>query len=279
MPNPKVSLIIAFYKDLEALELIFDALRRQTYKNFEVVVAEDNNSPTTQAFLAKQKGLEIVHIYQPDIGRTKAAAQNKAVCASTGDYLIFIDGDCIPYSTFIDGHVFFSAPKRVMSGRRVNLPEDLSRQLRRGLLSSNTLENKFWWYSISNLMRSKGTHYEQGFYVKPGGLLYNTILNVKSRNLQILGCNFSCYKKDFIAINGFDESYGLSMLGDDTDLNWRFIDYGAKLRSCKNIANMFHLHHDRPKYDYDYEADVRRFNERKANHQYFCDQGINQYCS
>ena len=86
MPSPKVSIIIAFYKDLEALNLIFEALRRQTYKNFEAVVAEDNDAPETKQFLSEQTGLEIVHICQPDIGRNKATAQNKAVCAATGDW-------------------------------------------------------------------------------------------------------------------------------------------------------------------------------------------------
>ena len=277
MSNLKVSLIIAFYKDLEALELIFNALRHQTYKNFEVIVAEDDEAPETKSFLAKYNDLDIVHVSHPDVGRTKAVAQNKAVCASTGEYLIFIDGDCIPYSTFIEGHLTLSAPKRVMSGRRVNLPEDLSSQLRQGLLSSGVLEKQFWRYSISNLMWKKGTHYEQGFYFNPKGFIYNSIINSKSRNTQILGCNFSCHKKDFIAVNGFDESYGASILGDDTDLNWRFVDYGATLCSCKNIANLFHLHHERPTYTYDPTEDLRRFNERKAAHLFFCEQGINQY--
>ena len=40
----RVSIIIAIYKDLEALQLIIDSLKRQSYTNFEVIVAEDNNS-------------------------------------------------------------------------------------------------------------------------------------------------------------------------------------------------------------------------------------------
>ncbi|WP_455206354.1 glycosyltransferase [Kaarinaea lacus] len=279
MQNLKASLIIAFYKDLEALGLILEALRRQTYKNFEVVIAEDNDSPHTKEFLTKQTGLEIIHTYHPDVGRTKAAAQNKAVCASTGEYLIFIDGDCIPYTTFIEGHIQFSAPKRVMSGRRVNLPERISTRIRQGSISPNKLEKYFWWYVMSNLMWRKGTHYEQGLYFNPKGAFYNSLIETKSRNTQLLGCNFSCYKTDFFAINGFDESYGLSILGDDTDLNWRFIDYGAQLKSCKNIANIFHLHHARPKYNYDPSEDLKRFNERKAAHLYCCEQGISQHCT
>ena len=274
----KVSIIIAFYKDLEALNLIFNALRRQTYNNFEVVVAEDDQAPETEDFLAAQQGLEISHIHHPDIGRTKAAAQNKAACAAQGEYLIFIDGDCVPFSTFIEGHITHSAPKRVMSGRRVNLTDKLSYKLRQGTLSSQQLENNYISYALRYLIWHKNVHYEQGFFLNPNSLFYKHFFNRRNRNTQILGCNFSCFKKDFIAINGFDESYGLSILGDDTDLNWRFADYGAELRSCKNIANLFHLHHKRPTYDYDPSEDLKRFNERKAAHQYFCEHGVNQYC-
>lgn len=34
----KVSIIIAVYKDIESLNLIIEALKTQTYKNFEVIV-------------------------------------------------------------------------------------------------------------------------------------------------------------------------------------------------------------------------------------------------
>jgi len=273
----KVSIIIAFYKDLQALDLIFKALRRQTYKNFEVVVAEDNDAPETKTFLSAQSELEIVHVYHPDTGRTKAAAQNKAVCTATGEYVIFIDGDCVPFSTFIEGHVAYSARKRVMSGRRVNLPDHLSRRLRQGTLSADHLEQHYLWYTLRYLMWDKEVRYEQGFYARPHGFAYRLLSSTRKRNTQLLGCNFSCFRDDFIGINGFDESYGLSILGDDTDLNWRFADYGAEIKSCKNIANLFHLHHSRPSYDYDPSEDLRRFNQRKAAHQFFCEHGIDQY--
>lgn len=274
----KVSLIIAFYKDLAALGLILDAMRRQTYQNFEIVVAEDNDAPETRNFLAQHDDLSIIHNQHPDIGRTKAAAQNKAVCAATGEYVVFIDGDCIPYSTFIEGHVKLSQAKTVISGRRVNLPGTLSAKMRDKKLSFERLEHHYTWYAARYLIWEKESHYEQGFYFNPEGHFYKNIIARRKRNTQILGCNFSCYKQDFVAINGFDESYGLSILGDDTDLNWRFADYGASIKSCKNVANVFHLHHKRPVYDYDFREDLRRFNERKSAHLYFCEQGINQYC-
>ncbi|WP_294923770.1 hypothetical protein [Sulfuricurvum sp.] len=46
-----------------------------------------------------------------------------------------------------------------------------------------------------------------------------------------------------VAINGFDEGYGETSLSDDTDLDWRFRAAGLKIKSCKNVANQFHLWH------------------------------------
>ena len=54
----KASLIIAVYNDLEALGLILDALKTQTYKNFEVIIAEDGNSSEMKEFISKVKDLE-----------------------------------------------------------------------------------------------------------------------------------------------------------------------------------------------------------------------------
>ncbi len=65
----------------------------------------------------------------------------------------------------------------------------------------------------------------------------------RKRNTSLIGCNFSCFKDDMMAINGFDESYGESSLPDDMDIDWRFRAYGLELYSCKNVANTFHLYH------------------------------------
>ena len=276
----KVSIVIAFYKDLEALELILEALTRQTYSNFEVVIAEDNNDTDTITLVNRfRRKLDIIHSSHEDVGRTKAAAQNKAICKATGEYLVFIDGDCVPYSTFVEGHVVLSEKKKVLSGRRVNVDASLSSAMRKKQLKTSSFEKYYLFYVLTDLIWHKKTHYEQGFYVKPYGMLYNKFIAKKKRNVQILGCNFSCFKEDFVAINGFDESYGLSILGDDTDLNWRFIDYGAVIASCKNVANVFHLDHKRPSYlDFDPSEDLARFNKVKAAHKFYCDQGLDQYC-
>ena len=114
-----VSIIIAVYKDIEALELILEALKRQTYKKFEVIVAEDNDAEEMKECISKySQDLQIRHTYQEDRGIRKTRSLNNAILDSRGEYLIFIDGDCIPYSTFVEGHVTLAEKDYIVSGRR-----------------------------------------------------------------------------------------------------------------------------------------------------------------
>ena len=153
----KVSLIIAVYKDVEALGLIFDSLAYQTYKNFEVVVAEDGDALEMQNFIcdAKEKyAFEILHTTQEDRGVRKSRSQNNGVKASRGEYLIFIDGDCILYSNFIENHLALSGEKNIVTGRRVNVGPRYSSMLRERKISSQWLEEHFVRkYSLSKRMR------------------------------------------------------------------------------------------------------------------------------
>ncbi|MGI6723309.1 MAG: glycosyltransferase [Arcobacteraceae bacterium] len=139
----KVSLIIAVYKDIEALSIIIEALKMQTYTNFEVVVAEDGNSKEMQKFISTITDLDIKHTTQEDIGIRKSRSVNNGILASSGEYLIFIDGDCVPYSTFIESHLSLAENGYILSGRRVNLGPKYSQKLRQKEISPINLENSF----------------------------------------------------------------------------------------------------------------------------------------
>jgi glycosyltransferase involved in cell wall biosynthesis len=269
----RVSLIVAVYKDVEALSLIIDALKMQTYKNFEVVVVEDGESDEMQNYVSFIKGLDVKHTRQEDIGVRKARSQNNGVIASCGEYLIFIDGDCIPYSTFIEGHVKLAQKGCVLTGRRLNLPQNLSSQIRAKTLSVYEIEKNLWRYSF--LLFDKEARFRQGIYLNPDKFFYK-LFSKKARATAVLGCNFSCFREDMVAINGFDESYGESAVSDDMDLDWRFRAYGLELRSCKNVANVAHLWHkahDRG----DPSAQVALMREREKERKFRCEKGLNTH--
>lgn len=271
----KVSIIVAVYKDIQALDLIIKALEHQTYKDFELVVAEDNNAEAMQKYIDSIKTITIKHTAQEDMGVRKARSQNNGVLAAEGELLIFIDGDCIPYTTFVEAHVALAERGTVRSGRRLNLPADLSVAMREGKLLPLELEKSFWRYA-PKLLIDKESRFKQGIYFNPKGWIYRIFIERQKRSSAILGCNFACFRSDMIAINGFDESYGESAVSDDMDLDWRFRAYGLKLKSCKNAANVFHLHHrahDRG----DATAQVALMREREAKQEYICELGLNTH--
>ena len=127
----RISIIIAIYKDLEALQLIIDSLKRQSYTNFEVIVAEDNNSKEVADYINSISDIDVRHTTQEDVAIRKSRSQNNAILKSTGEYLIFIDGDCVLYKDFISSHVYLSAKDTVLAGRRVNLGPVVSRLIRK----------------------------------------------------------------------------------------------------------------------------------------------------
>ncbi len=276
--NLKVSLIVAVYKDIEALDLIVQNLKRQTYKNFELVVAEDNNADEMKEYITAIEGLEVKHTFQEDRGIRKTRSINNAILASEGDYLIFIDGDCIPYSTFIESHVRFSQQGYILSGRRCNLGPRYSAMLRQHKISPYQLEKSFIWRYPFIAYDAIEKHAEAGVYLNPDKFFYRAFFKKRKRTTSLLGCNYSCFKKDMLAINGYDEGYGESSVGDDTDLQWRFQQLGLKIKSVKNVANMFHLYHSRSFRDFSLnDIEYKKMLINKSEGNYKCAQGLDKH--
>ena len=271
----KVSVIVAVYKDIESLDLIVQALKKQTYTNIELVVAEDNNSQDMKDYISSIDGLEVKHTYQEDNGVQKARSLNNAILASSGEYLVFVDGDIIPYTTFIDGHVSLSERGKVLSGRRLNLNAKLSKDMRSGKIKSWNLEKNIF-VSAFSLIFDRNARFEQGIYINPRGYIYNKFIKNRNRNVSLIGCNFSCFKDDMLTINGFDEGYGETSFADDMDLEWRFKAYGLSIKSCKNVANTFHLDHKKQN-NPQLVKFKKRFEENKKSLKYVCEFGLNTH--
>ena len=240
----KVSVIIPTYKDTVALKLILDAFEYQTYKDFEIVIAEDDNSIETKNLLNSCKyGYVIKHYFHEDNGNRKPKAVNSAIKMSEGVYIIFIDGDTIPYSTFIENHVELSEKNTCLCGRRVNLGDKVSRELRENKISALYIERhylKLYPYLFNDNIR----HYEQGFVFKPNKFI-EKLINKMNKNKTILASNFSCYRDKLMEVNGIDESLPYAPSRDDYDLQWRLEYIGVTMRSCKYCANLLHLNHSR----------------------------------
>ena len=94
----RVSLIITTYNRPESLILVLNSIENQTIVPQEVIIADDGSTVETKEIIVKfqkDSDLNIIHSWQEDNGFRAAKSRNKAIAKSSGDYIIFIDGDII----------------------------------------------------------------------------------------------------------------------------------------------------------------------------------------
>jgi len=265
----KTSLIISFYQKIEYLKLVLAGLERQTERMFEIIIADDgsDSSVVNQVEeLTKEISFRVIHVLQEDKGFRKNKILNSAIVSSNTNYLIFIDGDCVPHSRFVEEHLNYKNEKTCLTGRRVNLSQKFTNKLTIEKVRENYLEKNFHSMIIDGLF-GKSDYVEKGFYVKNNFLRKQ--FNKKQRGL--LGCNFSLFKEDLLSINGFDERYEAPSIGEDSDVQFRLKLNGVRIRSLNNIAIQYHLYHKlqpRP------QKNLNLFNKVKAEKEFFTLFGI-----
>jgi glycosyltransferase involved in cell wall biosynthesis len=248
--HPHLSLIIAVYKNIAALDLIFKSLERQSFKTFEVIVAEDNDEVDMFNFIKnarKTHDFTIKHITQPDNGFRKCKALNEAIRQSETDYLVFIDGDCLLHPKFLEEHFKNKENKTALWGRRVMLSERLTEKIYR------STEGEHPDLNFINLLLHNCKRLDAALYLP-------FLPAKKTQKAAIWGCNWSIHKTDLEAVNGFDEDYEQAGIGEDTDVEWRLLAQGIVLKKIKNRAIQYHLHH---KTHYSDTAEVESILEKK----------------
>ena len=92
MRQPLLSVIITTYNEPDWLELCLESYRRQTNRNFEIIIADDGSSCETKDVINSFPDIISEHIWQPDNGFQKTKILNKAITASKSNYLLFTDG-------------------------------------------------------------------------------------------------------------------------------------------------------------------------------------------
>lgn len=246
--KPKASLIIAFYNNITCLELIFKALVQQSEMDFEVIIADDGSKQEAIDYINKNKDnypYKITHLWHKDKGFRKNRIVNHAVIKSNSDYIIIIDGDCIPQKYFIEDHINNAELGYTLTGRRVALPEKFNDLV---LLSDSpaTVFNDNKWKIFYHYLTTKGDEKVKGRHVETGfrfAKKWQQYLLGKRKPKAILGCNFSLHKVDLLKVNGFDMRYEAPAVGEDSDVDYRLNLIGIKNKSLRHLANQIHMYH------------------------------------
>lgn len=88
------SIIIPVYNRPDELDELLESLTRQTYTNFEVIVVDDGSLIPCKNVVEKYKEkLSVLYYYKSNSG--PGQSRNYGAKESKGEYLIFLDSDCI----------------------------------------------------------------------------------------------------------------------------------------------------------------------------------------
>lgn len=268
--TPKASLIISVYKNTTFLEAVLRSVEKQTWRDFEVIISEDGESPEMRDFMARLKlPFSLTHLTQPDVGWNKNRALNRAIQAATTDWLVFIDGDCVLHPRFMEFHWALADEKSILAGKRIKLDPRTSEDLISDNVNLESM-NQVIRKNSSQIKGNGGGFVEEGLFFDPRGILGFIPKLRKMRHLK--GCNMSFHRRAIEAINGFDEDYRKPAVGEDADLLWRFLGLGYRLKSVRNLAVQYHLYHKESWTDQEENLQLMRKNQ--AEKRYVCLNGL-----
>src|SRR5690554_3622202 len=91
MQRPFISIIIPTYRRLSSLAELLEALTRQTYQSFQVIIINDAG-PSVSTVVALYPELQIIYIDLP-INKMHVHARNKGLELATGELIMLCDDD------------------------------------------------------------------------------------------------------------------------------------------------------------------------------------------
>lgn len=220
------------------LRLVLLALAEQIVKNFEVIIADDGSDEKTKILIDSIKdklGYQVTHVWQSHDGFRVAAIRNKSVLAAKGEYLIFLDGDCIPLISFVGRHQELAQTGYFVSGNRALLSQNFTNQI---LQDSIPVYQWSIWQWILAFCAKKINRFLSLIYIKESYPRYKYCYEWQGAKT----CNLSMWKQDFLAINGFDESY-VGWGYEDSDLVVRLIRSKILRKDGRFAISVLHLWH------------------------------------
>ena len=240
MKSPQISIILSTYNQPSWLEKALQGYEFQTFKDFEILIADDGSKDETRLLIEnykKKSKLKITHIWHEDNGFQKTIILNKSIISSKSDYLLFSDGDCIPRSDFVEKHISQKEEKYFLSGGYFKLPMSISE-----LISLDDIKNQNC-FDINWLKKNGLNSSIKNYKLTARGCTEKLLNRLTPTKATWNGHNSSGWKKDILNVNGFDErmQYG----GEDRELGERMLNLGIRSKQLRYSAVCVHLDHAR----------------------------------
>lgn len=197
---PRASVVVCTYNRAQVLGRCLDALRRQDYPEFEVVVVEGPSTDGTAEVL--KRFVDVKRVRNPE--RNLSVSRNIGIAASVGDVVAFIDDDAVPEPRWLRSLVAaFDDPTVGAAGGDVFGPGGDHLQFSNGILSRSGF-----------VVAHQDSPDDRN---DPGDSWCNTLMGTNA-----------AFRRDVLdEVGGFDENY--EYYHDEADLCARVIDAGHRV--------------------------------------------------
>lgn len=236
----RLSVVVTTYNHPEWLEKVLWGFEAQTYRDFELLVADDGSDDRTREridHLRPQLRYPLVHVWHPKQGFRKCTILNAAIARATGAYLFFTDGDCIPRPDLLAVHAALAEPGRFLSGGYLKLPMATSQAITREDILAGRATDFAW-------LRAHGTPSDrQSRRLAWGPTMARLLDAITPTRPSFNGHNASAWRDDLVRVNGFDER--LEWGGLDRELGERLENAGVRGKQVRHRALVVHLDHGR----------------------------------
>ncbi len=233
-----ISVIVTTYNREDALAAVLRSLGFQTDTDFEVIVADDGSGPPTAALVESMKsavGHRVEHVWHEDAGFRAGEIRNRAVLAARGDYVIFLDGDCIARPDFVAIHRRLAEPGRFVTGNRILLSRGLTETVLRDGETPETWRVVRW---LTERARG-GVNRLAALLVLPLGPLRRW----RAKAWQgARSCNMAVWRRDLETVDGFDADYS-GWGKEDSDIIVRLLHAGVRRKDGNFATGVIHLWH------------------------------------
>jgi hypothetical protein len=258
---PSITLVVNTYESPLALAKVLEALARQRVPATEIIIADDGSGESTKAVIEQaiqQLKLPIKHCRQENQGFRRAVILNKAIAMAEGDYLVFLDGDCVPEREFVADHIALAEQGYWVQGRRAFVKESCVNTF---VPTKKCVGSLALTGNLTGLAKALR--------------LPVSIVKRGCQQRGILGCNLGIWRDDLVAVNGYDETF-VGWGREDADLANRLYHLGRPRKFVYGRAILYHLNHpvaSRSRLDenqslLDQTIEERRIRARKGLDQY-----------
>jgi glycosyltransferase involved in cell wall biosynthesis len=220
------------------LPLLLVSLSAQTDRHFEVLIADAGSNPAHAALVQrwqKEVSYTLHYVTPPDWAHTAAAARNRAASESWGDYLVFLDDDCVVARDFIRQHRRMAEGSWFVTSSPVMMGEALAERVRQQALPIWNWPRRTW---MGLMLRGQC---KGGSLLLPLQIAHDSPWRKQQpqRIKDIPDSHLAVWRRDFVVVGGYDEGFEGSAYSN-RELALRLLRTGVQRKdgdlSCRLFA-------------------------------------------